>query len=1028
MTSLSPAMQQELQERFGQRVSFDKLERMFYSHDVGSLPSLVKPLVGNTLPAGVIQPLSEEQVIQAVSFARQHNLSVVPRGKSTSGYGGVMPLGGGLVIDFAWMNKVLAVDPEAMTVTVEPGVIWQRLDKELNRQGLALRTYPSSAPSSTVGGWLAQGGVGYGAYEFGPFRDNVVSCRAVLPSGEVREFAGSDLDLISGAEGITGLITAVTLKVRPLEAEALWGARFPSAAALSKALLAIRQAGLPLWSANFINPKMADLKNHLPPHTEHGVVVEEERPVMPEAYIAVFVAPESRRAALQEKLPALIAAAGGELLSDDLAQHEWEERFNLMHVKRLGPSLAPAEVLVPLANLGKALGEIESRISLPMVMEGMLDRDGRVTLLGFILHDERKFSFNFAFALALTVLRIAKENGGGAYATGLYFANEAKNVFGAERLERLRQFKAQVDPARMLNPGKVLGGKPLLSAFMGFALAFEPVVRRFGNASSSPIGERPEGQGRRGVPDEVAWHAYACSQCGYCVDDCDQYYGRGWESQTPRGKWFFLRQYMEGKVAWNQKMVDSFMACTTCELCNVRCCEDLPIEHNWLTMRGELIHTENKLTFPPFEIMRASLRKEHNIWAAYRVDRPAWMPKDELAKLPEKAEIAYFPGCTASYVEQDVAQATACLLRKAGVEFTYLGKDEACCGIPMLVAGLWDTWEEIMRHNIEAMKARGVKTVITSCPSCWLVWHTFYPQWAKKLGIDYPFEAKHYSEILAAQVEAGALKLDQPVNMRLTWHDSCHMGRGGQIYEAPRQLLRAIPGVEFVEMEHNREQAHCCGSVLSLVADPAAAARIGDIRLREADAVGAQAVVASCPCCEVQLRVTADKTGRSLPVLDLADVTCRAAGIAHPDSTRYAIDMWAVFEQMILLLKPEAMAQFMASLMPEMIEAMPEPFRGLMKAVKAAPAPIQSAMIAAMKPLMPSLFPRLMPGMMPKVMPAMLAAIEQRIAMPQQMREQMPELMPAAMGNLLPKMLPEVIPYFMPLMEAYLKGEAAPAR
>ena len=66
------------------------------------------------------------------------------------------------------------------------------------------------------------------------------------------------------------------------------------------------------------------------------------------------------------------------------------------------------------------------------------------------------------------------------------------------------------------------------------------------------------------------------------------------------------------------------------------------------------------------------------------------------------------------------------------------------CGIPMLVAGLWDAWEEIMRHNIEAMKGRGVKTVVTSCPACWLVWHTFYPEWAKKSGMEYPFEAKHY--------------------------------------------------------------------------------------------------------------------------------------------------------------------------------------------------------------------------------------------------------------------------------------------
>lgn len=1025
MRKLSTAMEEELRQIFGARVNLDRLEQIFYSHDVGSLPSLIKPLMGSTLPAGVVQPTSEEQVARLVAFSRTHGVPLVPRGKSTSGYGGVLPVKGGLVVDFAWMNKVLALDAAALTATVQPGMVWEKLERELNKQGLALRTFPSSAPSSTVGGWLAQGGVGFGAYEVGAFRNSVVSCRVVLPDGEVRDFGGDELDLISDAEGITGLITQVVLRVRLAEADALWGARFDTAGGLTQALKAIRQASLPLWSVSFINPKLAELKNQLPPHMEHGHPVEEHRPTVPEGYIAVFVAPESRRASIDAGLPALVGQAGGEMLGGEVVQHEWDERFNLMSVKRLGPSIAPAEVMVPLANLDKALEGIETRIALPMVMEGMVSEDGLVTLLGFILHDERRLSFNFAFGLALTVLMIAKENGGRAYSTGLYFSQEAKNVLGEDRLRRLREFKEYKDPRHLLNPAKVVDGLPLLSAFMGVAGAFEPVVRRLGNGARAPIGERPEGQGRRGIPDDTAWYAWACSQCGYCVDECDQYYGRGWESQTPRGKWYYLRQFMQGKVKWDQKMVDTILACTTCELCNVRCCEDLPIEPTWLKLRGQLIHDEGQMTFPPFEIMRQSMRKEHNIWAAYRADRPKWMPEESIGMLPERAEIAYFPGCTASYVENDIAQATACLLHKAGVEFTYLGEDEACCGIPMLVSGLWDTWQEIMRHNIDAMKARGVKTVVTSCPACWLVWHTFYPEWAKKLGIDYSFEAKHYSEILAEKIEAGALKFDHEVNMRVTWHDSCHMGRAGNIYESPRQLIRAIPGIEFVEMEHHHQQAHCCGSVLSLVADPDVGERVGDVRLAEADAVGAQAVVAACPCCEVQLRVTADKTGRDLPIIDLTSLACRAAGIEHPDPTPYALEMWSVFEKMIRLLKPEAMAGFMAGLLPEMIEAMPAPFRGMMKMVKSSPAPVRDTMIAAMKPMMPFLFPRLMPGMMPKVMPAMLDAVGRSIPMPKQMEEQMPDLMPAAMNNLLPKMLPLIIPHFMPYMEAYLKGKLA---
>jgi FAD/FMN-containing dehydrogenase len=124
----------------------------------------------------------------------------------------------GVVVDFYHMNKVIKIDPNAQTVSAQAGVVWERLDRELAKQGLTLRLYPSSYPSSTVGGWLAQGGAGIGSYEAGWFRDNVVSARVVLPSGEVREFSGKELDLISEAEGITGyFIDEVTVRIMPLD-------------------------------------------------------------------------------------------------------------------------------------------------------------------------------------------------------------------------------------------------------------------------------------------------------------------------------------------------------------------------------------------------------------------------------------------------------------------------------------------------------------------------------------------------------------------------------------------------------------------------------------------------------------------------------------------------------------------------------------------------------------------------------------------------------------------------------------------
>ncbi len=172
---------------FGNRVSFDPVERMLYSHDIAAMPMMVKPFIGSTVPDVVVQPTNEEELSRLVAWAYKRGIPVTPRGKASSGYGGVIPVKRGMVIDFYQMKEVLAIDVQAQTVTVQPGITWEALDRMLKRQGLTLRLYPTSYPSSSVGGWLAQGGAGIGSFEYGYFKENVVGARVVLPTGEVRQ-------------------------------------------------------------------------------------------------------------------------------------------------------------------------------------------------------------------------------------------------------------------------------------------------------------------------------------------------------------------------------------------------------------------------------------------------------------------------------------------------------------------------------------------------------------------------------------------------------------------------------------------------------------------------------------------------------------------------------------------------------------------------------------------------------------------------------------------------------------------------
>ncbi len=1030
MSELAAAQTAWLEATFGDRVTTRRVERKLYSHDVGDMPSLIKPLIGTPLADAVVQPVSEDEIVALVKWANRERVPLVPRGKATSGYGGVLPVKGGVVVDFFRFSKVLHVDAEALTATLQPGIVWEQADRQLKKQGLTLRTYPSSYPSATAGGWLAQGGAGFGSYEAGWFYDNVVSARVVLGDGTIGLFEGEGLDVIYEAEGITGIVTELTIKIQPDEPLDVISLGCPEPHSVQYLLENIMAADLPIWSMHFINPQMAELKNRAPLLTHQGHPVE-KRVLLPSAYIVTLAFRKQDAARVREGLEAGMSSeqCQAQMLSDEIAHHEWEHRFRIMTVKRLGPSLVPAEVVVPLAGLGGMLSDVEHKIEKPVVKEGVLVRRGRnpqgepeVVILGFIPADQRKFTYNFVFPLSLSISKIAEKYGGRPYATGLYYSKMASEVLGAERVEVLKAFKAKSDPNGILNPGKVIGNSVISNALVA-ANAMEPMIRPFGNAVTERIGEHPSEAPVRGIPGDVAWYAYACSQCGYCVAECDQYYGRGWESQSPRGKWYWLREYMEGREEWDQFMVDTFLVCTTCELCNLRCSAVLPIEPSWMKLRGKLVEEDKQMTFPPFEMMAAALQDQGNIWAGYRRNRADWFPEDLREKHSGRsAKAVYFAGCTVSYVEQDIGMATTRLLDEAGVDFTYVGQKENCCGTPMLVAGKWEIFAETMKKNIAAVKAAGADTVITSCPACNMMWRHVYPEWAKKLGIDYDIEAKHYSEVISEQLEKGEFAFPEqdgePVTV--TWHDSCHMGRASHIYEEPRRLIKALPNVNFVDMSHNRDEAHCCGSVLTLIKDPPIAAEIGKTRLDEALEVGAQKVVAACPCCEFQFRVTRDKKQLDIEIVDLARFAAEKLGYDFPDPHPEVQAQWAVFEAMIALMTPQGFADLMGTMWPELIDAMPYGMGGMMRAMARVPGAL-----GMMKPMFPTLFPRLLPMMMPKVMDTMLARVADRIPMPDYMAEQMPALMPRVMDNLMPHMIDDLVPLVTDPMIAYLKGETS---
>jgi len=529
-----------------------------------------RPSIGETVPDAVVQPENEEELLELVRWASVEGVALTPRGRATSRGGGAVPLRRGLVVDFHRLGRLIEYDPRSLTVTVEPGIVWQGLDTELARAGLALRLYPTSYAGSTAGGWLAQGGAGVGSFEAGWFRDNVVSARIALPAGEIVDVCGPDLDLVSDAEGTTGLVSRLTLRVMPIEDIAVAAAATPDPTSLQRLLENVVEAGMPVWSVSFVDPGLASLRNQAPVRTRDGRPIE-KRMSAPEEYVVMFAFRRSRAPWVASTLPWIVNDARAWLLDEDLAHREWDERFRTMRVRHRVPSLVPAEVVVPLHALADVLDEIEGTIARPVPKEAVVVRSGDGTDVQVAIHafipadDAGGMSRKVAIADALAVVGIAERNGGRAYSTGIYFRDRAERILGRNRAARMEAFKQDVDPYGILNPGKVFGrGTPKVEM---------------------PKSSRISLAGSRGVARSSAQWAYVCDQCGFCLDGCVQFQASGWESQSPRGRWWWLREYMEGRESFDLAAVDRFLACTECGTCVERCGASIPVAPSWRNLR-----------------------------------------------------------------------------------------------------------------------------------------------------------------------------------------------------------------------------------------------------------------------------------------------------------------------------------------------------------------------------------------------------------------------------------------------------------
>ena len=378
----------------------------------------------------------------------------------------------------------------------------------------------------------------------------------------------------------------------------------------------------------------------------------------------------------------------------------------------------------------------------------------------------------------------------------------------------------------------------------------------------------------------VTQSTYECLRCAFCFDLswlgpvnlCPSYAWGSFESYGARGRIALARAILEGELEYDESLVERVFACTECRACAEMCFKYIDTVAVYAAMREDLVARD--LIPPGLATMADDLVENHNIYQKPHEQRLSWLRKDR-SRVDRPAPVAFFVGCTPAYVRRTLARDTYSVLTGSGLDVTLLG-DEWCCGHPFMAAGQRERAAEVMRHNVDALMALGVERVIFECPGCM---RTFREDVPAVLGEPLPFETVHVIEEIARQVETGRLRFDvYQSGTVVTYHDPCTLGRGLGVYDAPRAIIEAMPGMRLQEMPRHGREAYCCGAGSFVRYDyPDLTDQTGVERFREIESTGAQVALTACPACVTQLQYIRGQLERPVQVMDLISLVKQIA-------------------------------------------------------------------------------------------------------------------------------------------------------
>lgn len=380
------------------------------------------------------------------------------------------------------------------------------------------------------------------------------------------------------------------------------------------------------------------------------------------------------------------------------------------------------------------------------------------------------------------------------------------------------------------------------------------------------------------------------------------------------GKIILALAYELGRIKPSEELRDIVYKCTECGNCSVSCkflntLEPLEII---MKLREKLVEAGYG-PMPKQKAYSEAVKKVNNPYNEPHDKRMNWLPGD--IKLDPNAKTLYYIGCTSSYRRTEMAIAAARIINAANIPFNILQDDEFCCGSPIYRTGDVKTFEEIINKNLDVIESKGIETIVFSCAGCYDTFKVDYPIYR-----DYKFRVLHTVELFDELIQEGKLKFTKEVPLTVTYHDPCHLGRNAEryehwdgdvvplmplvsinipakpkrtgskgVYDAPRNILKAIPGLKFVEMERIMEYSYCCGAGAGVKsAFPDFALKTAKTRIEEAEDSGANTLVSACPFCSTNLQDGITDSGSKLTYYDISELILMALGL-DPEKLKNAL-------------------------------------------------------------------------------------------------------------------------------------------